>query len=92
MLIGGNQILLPRRRLAIGRNRGGLQRLGQRDLLRVAAGEGGFQLVHHALLQALHVGGADFLQEWRQQPAATPQAMPTLRAISVGLRSRLPYR
>src|SRR3954462_3887739 len=56
--------------LVVDRDVGELQRLLQRYHLRVVAGKGGLEFGGHPLAPAAEFGGADLLQERRQQPPA----------------------
>src|SRR3982751_2880750 len=69
-LVRVDQEFLAGGALVVDRDVGELQRLLQRHHLRVVAGEGGLEFGCHALAQAGDFGGADLLQERRQEPAA----------------------
>src|SRR5262249_53840970 len=68
-LVRIDQELLAGRSLVVDGDVGGIEYLLQRHHLGVVAGEGGLQFGSHALAQAADLGGADLLQERRQQPA-----------------------
>src|SRR5262245_42159297 len=69
-LVRPDQHLLARRLPAVGRDRLEPQGPGQRQLARVAAGEGGLELADDARAQLLARLGTDPLQKEREQPAA----------------------
>src|SRR6188768_3888856 len=69
-LAGIDQEFLAGGALVVDRDVRKLQRLLQRHHLRVVAGKRGLELARHALAQATDFGGADLLQERRQEPAA----------------------
>src|SRR3954471_335569 len=69
-LVRVDQEFLAGGALVVDRDVGELQRLLQRHHLRVVAGKGGLEFGGDTLAQAADFGGADLLQERRQQPAA----------------------
>src|SRR5579859_5889704 len=69
-LVRVDQIFVPRRDLAVDRDGLEVQGFDQRYLAGVGTGEGGVQLGCNALLQPLHDGGSQLLQEGEDQPAA----------------------
>src|SRR5258705_13954660 len=69
-LVRIDQILFAGRALAVDGNVIQLQCFLQRYHLRVMAGERRLELVDHTLAQLRALGRSDFLQEWKQQPAA----------------------
>ena len=86
-----DQELLAGGALVVDGDRVELQRLGQRDLLGIAAGEGGLQFGGDALPAALaRRAGPIFCRNGVSSQPPMPQAMPKLRLNSVGPVSRPP--
>src|SRR5918996_5792775 len=69
-LVRIDQEFLASGALVVDGDVGKLQRLLQRHYLRVVAGKRGLELGRDALAQPADFGGADLLQERRQEPAA----------------------
>src|SRR4051794_32792231 len=69
-LVWIDQVFLAGRALGVSGDMIELERLWQGHHLRIMTGKGGLEFIDHALAQLRSFGRPDFLQKWKQQPAA----------------------